>query len=297
MTVKGGLTIESGTLNIFNATVEASKFHATSTDDTIASPYISIDSQASYLSNSMMHISAQKAQNAEFAYFSAGGTMEAPIYSVQGDGSIVTQGGAYINGEQGLSVQMHSYLSGGISISRIYLPAGKDINIPMNASYIVITDDNDDKSINSIHFASQSSHAHQYTQVPSGHIMIVSNFDAQDTSGDVEIPANSTVMFVFNGEKYVDVQALHAPIHVSLDCFSHIYIYIYMHRDHIFNKILPLYLHRIYIVSALSPPNLIFIWATSPYPLLAWHPLSCPKVVCPSSARRECSSTPISSRL
>lgn len=45
-----------------------------------------------------------------------------------------------------------------------------------------------------------------------GQILIISNFDTEVTSGAASIPSGSTVLLVFDGEDWVDVEALRAPV-------------------------------------------------------------------------------------
>lgn len=51
-------------------------------------------------------------------------------------------------------------------------------------------------------------------RVEAGRVLIVTNSDAQATTGDAAIPAASTVLLVSDGEKFVPVDALRAPMSV-----------------------------------------------------------------------------------
>jgi len=169
---------------------------------------------------------------------------EKPVLDLRGDGSIHSRGtGSFA---LGLHVASTAQLTGGFSLGRSVISAGDLINIPRNVSYVIISDDGNEDGKNILSFqahdafkleatgneyASESSehlfrekHNIGGTNGPvEGQVLLVSNRDGSPTGGEAEIPPGSTVMFVFDGRRFVDVEALHAPIRVSF--MNNFYVY------------------------------------------------------------------------
>lgn len=78
------------------------------------------------------------------------------------------------------------------------------IRIPVNASFVTITDDRETHA-NEVVFESPHSPA-------VGTIVIVSNTDADFTSGAAAIPPGSTILFIYDGNAWTAVDALRAPM-------------------------------------------------------------------------------------
>ena len=83
------------------------------------------------------------------------------------------------------------------------------IIVPHDAAYIEIADDNKDNS-NKLQFPETDMTVGNL--VEAGRVVVVTNSDKNPTSGDAIIPSGATVVFVNNGEKFVAIDALNAPI-------------------------------------------------------------------------------------
>lgn len=132
------------------------------------------------------------------------------LLSIKGDGSIHTQGQIVI--EKDLSVDGMARMNG-LSIHPKTVSAGTKIHIeiPSNVSYLIISPRNEDnKQITEIVVDINSPDVSKHI----GHVLIISNKDQEDVIGDVKIPRSTLAMFVFDGVKYFDIQALKAPIQV-----------------------------------------------------------------------------------
>ena len=177
------------------------------------------------------------------------------IFTISGDGTINSLGGSHVYGMKGLHVEHHSSLKGGLSLSQLKLKAGKKIEIPIQdiikyvyqpelhqfqmkkrdgmkdmkpiidtvssqyviTSYILIEDDNMKNSLNEIILSSQEENGGVI--LSPGQLLIVTNKDREPTSGIARIPSNATVLLVYDGYQWVDIQALKAPIEVCLPSF------------------------------------------------------------------------------
>jgi hypothetical protein len=137
------------------------------------------------------------------------------LIDIHSDGNVITLGDMNIKGKDGLSVTSHTAFLGGISLhqSTVIASTIESINIPSSSSYVVIKDDgvsydkNDDNIIqNKVAMSSR------FDGATVGQIVIISNKDKQDTTGDVSVPSGSTLLFIFDGTNWVDMEALKAPI-------------------------------------------------------------------------------------
>lgn len=55
-----------------------------------------------------------------------------------------------------------------------------------------------------------------FPSAAAGRVVLVCNLDELTTSGDCEVPPQSTVMMLFDGQRWVSVDALKAPMHVRI---------------------------------------------------------------------------------
>lgn len=149
-----------------------------------------------------------------FLSFKKNSKSSSSSFQVSGDGSIHSSGYMNLFGDNLLGITVKTGLSsfgGGLSLNKHIVSANEEILIPSAASYVVISNDNITK-VNKLVFESISDLSIDALALFVGRIVIISNLDDQDTTGAANIPAQSTVMFVYDGHEYVDIQALKSPI-------------------------------------------------------------------------------------
>lgn len=132
-----------------------------------------------------------------------------PVFEVQGDGSVSSAGGAVFSGGKGLSVTNRAALHGGLSLAKLVVKAGSIIELKAEGSCFVLVEDDGRKMKNVLTLGGREQ---GYVE---GQVLVISNADEQPVHGTFEIPSGSTVMLLFQGEKWVDLQALRAPMNVS----------------------------------------------------------------------------------
>lgn len=212
LTVKGGLSILSGGLSLSSqdlavGSISASDINAENNNEssyplfvgTVHNPHfggtvidISLPESASFASL----LTAKTTSST-----STSSTSTKTIFNLDNKGTITSTGGASFGGDSGLKVSALSALEGGIALSQKTVIAGPLIELPIHSSFITITDDGK-KSKNELVFPS---HSHE------GHVLVISNMDEHQTHGPVEIAGKSSIMLLFDGNRWIDVQALKAP--------------------------------------------------------------------------------------
>lgn len=137
------------------------------------------------------------------------------LIDIHSDGNVITLGDMNIKGNAGLSVNSHTAFSGGLSLhqSTVIASTIESIFIPSSSSYVVIKDDgvNFDKNDHNI-IQNKVSMSTRYNGAIVGQIVIITNLDRQDITGDISLPSGSTLLFIFDGTRWVDIEALKAPI-------------------------------------------------------------------------------------
>ena len=233
MNVHGGISIVSGGLSLpeqpfavgsLQATSSATNLHDSVISGTTASPHyvgsmleLTSNSGDSDTSDMMSYINLLHATtNADDSSDTA-----TSVFQVKGSGQITSSAGALFKGPQGVDVYGSMLMRGKVALQRATLSAN-DINdkdtlqviVPLNATYVVITRTDTTttdsvKSIDVVFEPSLSSHS-------AGRILLISNNDSIVTSGSVQIPPYTTVLLVYDGENWVSVDALKAPMHVRI---------------------------------------------------------------------------------
>ena len=142
------------------------------------------------------------------------------VYRIGADGSVYSRSGIQVAGDMGLSVSGPSSLQGGLSLAQVKIKAGATIAINAGgmSAFVTIVDDGVEAK-NELVVGSGSEGQNGGGGgggggggVREGQVLIIANKDAQPTSGIVRIPSGSCVMILFDGVKWVDLQALHAPV-------------------------------------------------------------------------------------
>lgn len=177
----------------------------------------------------MLELSAPEASdsNSKFNFLSFEKSKGKSVVSVNSHGDITTSGGAKLTGAAGLFVAGPTTLQGSMAVNLEIMAAAlnKDTNkyeviIPATSNYVTIgeraSSSNSDGIV--IKFSEE-------VAIPIGRIVILTNSDAVDTAGAVEIPPKATIIVVYNGKQWVDVEALKAPIKVIHKLVLHSYIY------------------------------------------------------------------------
>ena len=174
--VKGGLTIESGGLQM-----PSQKMSIKSTE--MNAPMYEAHAMSPYFIGSMVQL--QSNSDLDFKYLSAI-HHEQEVMSIHGDGSVHAN-----------SVQAKT-----LSLKTLITPAADMIQIPLDVSYVEISDDTASK---------QNILLLPEADVPLGKLMVISNMDDQATQGSVSVPGNTTVLLIYNGDRWVSIDSLKAP--------------------------------------------------------------------------------------
>ena len=231
--VHGGISILSGGLSLpeqpfsvgsLQATSSATNLHDSVISGTTTSPHYvgsmleltssSTDSDTSKMMSyiNLLHSTTNSDETTNTAI---------SVFQVKGSGQISSSAGALFKGPQGIDVYGSMLMRGKVALQRTTLSASDNndknslqVIVPLNATYVVITrtdttTTNDVNSINVVFEPSLSSHS-------AGRVLLISNNDSIVTSGSVQIPPYTTVLLVYDGENWVSVDALKAPMHVSI---------------------------------------------------------------------------------
>ena len=231
--VHGGISILSGGLSLPEQPFTVGSLHATSSASNLHDSVISGTTTSPHYVGSMLELSSKSGDSEasdmmayinllhSTTYADDSSDTATPVFQVKGSGQITSSAGALFKGPQGVDVYGSMLMRGKVALQRATL-AASDINdkdtlqvvVPLNATYVVITrtdttTSNNVNSINVVFEPSLSSHS-------AGRILLISNNDSIVTSGSVQIPPYTTVLLVYDGENWVSVDALKAPMHVSI---------------------------------------------------------------------------------
>lgn len=258
MIVQGGLSILSGGLTLEQQPFAVGTLHAEGTAGNLVDPLLSAAVTNKRYAGHMLSLTAPVgAEKLSFLSFqhgsaisSAGGSGDVQnsnaarsvAFEVQGSGHLDSAGGAVFRGPQGLEVHGASALKGRVSLHKVVLApqlvtgdgTAKEgslrVTVPTTVTYVVISkvdraaltnaangNVNTKQSVEVVFAPAEGS-----TSAAAGRVVLVSNLDELTTSGACEVPPLSTVMILFDGQHWVSVDALKAPMHVSgneLFCF------------------------------------------------------------------------------
>mmetsp|Transcript_5086 Transcript_5086/g.7776 ORF Transcript_5086/g.7776 Transcript_5086/m.7776 type:complete len:1957 (-) Transcript_5086:199-6069(-) len=202
--VQGGLSVASGGLSLENTKLSAKSLHASGDD--AAAPLLVVEYSNGDFTGNAFVIDMQSNED-DFSLIDAK-VNDKGVFSVGGDGSLKTAGS--ITTASGLEVNEHARMKGGVSVAKLLLSAGDSISIPFDASFVDIQDDKSEKA-NIATLPTRPDGAFE------GQIIIIHNSDnsvvrATTGGGELHIPVDCTVMLVYDGSRWVDVQALAAPL-------------------------------------------------------------------------------------
>lgn len=205
--VSGGLTLRGGGLNLMDNEISASSLVANS--DLDGGALISGKATSKNYAGSMIELQTSSNLSNDFGFFAGIDNTGTKVAEIHGDGSISSKGGATFTGPSGLTVSRHSSLNGGVSVSVLRLKADKVIGVPVSASFVIIEDDGSVQDNDLVLGTSEEG-------VSEGQLLILTNSDANPTTGDASLPSGVTLLLVFDGMKWIPIEALNAPIqHLS----------------------------------------------------------------------------------
>jgi hypothetical protein len=211
--VNGGLTLVTGGLSLQEQSLATENILLNSKSST----HSLLAGTADSISYSGAMINLFSSSNTDFSYFranqkntSSSSSFNKIVYEIHGDGSLTTTGGISVSGRKGLNVNTQSSLIGGLSVGRIIISAGVIIDLShIRNTYITILDDHL-RMKNELILGNRSSGAIE------GEVRIISNMDEQTTHGDLTIPSLTTVFLIFDGNKWLDMHALHVTMTVII---------------------------------------------------------------------------------
>ena len=220
LSVHDGLTIQSGSLDIGDATLTAPSIHVNGRDP--SSPVLVVETVSdNYLGTAL---SLKGPIGAPTGYTMIGAEVAGQtVFSVTSGGS-VTMGGD-LKVQQNMDVAMHTRLNGGLSLAKTTLQAADTIHIPATAVFVDVLDDQADEA-NVLVMPTRSDGSYE------GQVLIIRNNDKsslQMAKSGQYLPFDSTALFVFDGSEWRDIHALSAHLDkltglTSLEVSNDIYI-------------------------------------------------------------------------
>jgi hypothetical protein len=210
--VKGGLIVESRGLELRDQQFTASKIAAVSSE--LGMPLIEAKTQSDYFIGNVVNLEAQS--NLDFNYISAQRKGQ-EVFKVNHNGDIITRGDIRVDGQ--IDIRNDLSLGGRLFVEHASVIAGDIITIPESSIYIEIVDDGAVKH-NRLLLPSSSS----VSPLTVGQIIVLTNMDADTTSGLFRIPFNTSVVLVHNGVSWRSIDALKVSIKVcTLACSTALY--------------------------------------------------------------------------
>eukprot|EP01034_Spumella_vulgaris_P025380 gene25380-31836_t len=219
LNVKGGLTLESGDLNVAHQQLNLAGVHVTSNEQNL---------DESLLSARVQSVAPRVQSDSKMNFISCAvdtdkdSAEKHSVFSVDVQGNMQTAGGVSLSGGEGLEVKGSARLLGDLQVHKTHITPQLIDNkltavIPHTASYVVITDFNEvsvsgDTSTSAVEVVFEGSLVD--SPPATGRVVIVTNLGTKTTTGAILLPSLSTVLLVFNGQQWVDVEALKAPMHV-----------------------------------------------------------------------------------
>lgn len=148
------------------------------------------------------------------------------VFRVRGSGQIDSAAGAVFRGAAGLEVHGAAVLKGKVNLQRATLVPQQErqgqwvVTIPATATYVAIAaiphSEAPEGTAKIDQVEARFDRAGADSPNAAGRVVLLSNTGEQTTTGDAAIPPHSTVLMLFDGQHWVSVDALKAPMHVSL---------------------------------------------------------------------------------
>lgn len=121
-------------------------------------------------------------------------------FEISSTGDVFSLGGATFNGQKGMTVTHQSNLKS-IAVSKTSIKADNNIYLPANTTFLEIVDDGKNGS-NVLLFTKE---VRETTKV--GQLLLISNLDSEAISGVADVDSYSTLLFIFDGQRFNSVQA------------------------------------------------------------------------------------------
>lgn len=246
LSVRGGFTLESGDFNLLDrhlavgsltSALPAEEKEAALFDGRVAS---------SYYVGAMLRLSAPRSpresrhsrspfQFLSFEKITDTGdadteTNKEVVFEVDGDGFLASSAGASFKGEKGVRVGAPLHIDNDVFLAAQTIPARwneateewlSDIPLTSSGNYLTIkkssppttTLTSTKKGIR-LRFNEDKALDDETRQRQTGRVLVLSNADDTTTSGVLVIPPHTTIIIVFNGVTWQDVEALRAPMQV-----------------------------------------------------------------------------------
>jgi hypothetical protein len=234
LTVRGGINLESGDLKLFNK-----KFHLGAIvlekedgEENLQESVITAKVHSKSYVGDILSLSAPSQENMDsvtpsnFNFLSLQKTNSKKsnerLLTINQDGHIQSQAGASFAGETGVTMKTALKMEKNVYLQQQTLEAEFQetsqkwiVTIPFHSNYVILKKPSASliglgKGI-SLQFDSKNAPADELKK-ETGRIMIITNADAIVTSGGFAIPSQTTIMIVFNGHEWIDLQALKAPM-------------------------------------------------------------------------------------
>ena len=195
----GGITVETGELDVKEADILARSFKADAPMTTVDGAIIAAASNNEHFLGSILQLKGQN--GGDFDFISAVNDQSDVIYSVNGEGDVKTSGvisskGLVVNGGD-------TVLGGSIAHTKVSVEANDEIIVPTSCTFLEIVDDGAIKN-NTLVFPSVEH------RIKVGQLLIIVNKDKQSTRNP-DVPSGAGVGFIFDGENWIDIQALTVP--------------------------------------------------------------------------------------
>lgn len=172
------------------------------------------------------------ADGLSFLHFSEG---DRSILRVRGSGMMESASGAVFRGSEGLEVHGSTLLKGKVRLHRAALLPKRsaegesfEVAVPAGATYVVISPA--PRSVGEVGAVDvtfdRAGAEFDPVATAAGRVVLLTNLDERTTSGEAAVPPQSTVMMLFDGSRWVSVDALKAPMHVRLThphCLSELF--------------------------------------------------------------------------
>ena len=206
VTVSGGLTLKSGSLHLGNEGLDLSRL-SVSNSIHYNSSLLSAKSALPNYAGSALDLSVNSTSQ-DFSFIVARRFEGSALFRVDGRGFIESTSGAKLGGEAGLHVTGHSVLEGGVSFPRVTVLAGKEITISCASSFLEILDDGA-VAANELLLCEGDPRE--------GHVLMVSNRDAQATTGLADIGPGGVMLLIYDQGEWRGIQASQSSIKELLD--------------------------------------------------------------------------------
>ena len=206
LTVSGDLNVENGHVNIDNQDLKVSHLTISpSNKHGDKDSLLTLKNDNNNYYGSMIHLVNLQTLDknvSPFSFITAKDKQGNSFFDVKSDGMLYSNSGAIFRGENGIKINHHSLLEGGASFNKVILDAKDVVYIPSNTSYVVISDDEHNFIESKIIFPKKGS------GINVGQLLILTNNAVSRLVGDVTIPPMTTILLIYNGERWQSIDSL-----------------------------------------------------------------------------------------